>query len=227
MKKWLKITILTVFLLTAVSISGFFLYVSDYYRADASMTETTVRLENNLTILSPSVSGDTGLIFYPGGKVDHRAYLPLLEQLSQNGITCVLVEMPFHLAVFDADAADDVFSVLPDIQNWYIGGHSLGGAMAGSYASGHTENIRGLILLGSYLYGDFPKEQSLTIYGSEDKVLDRSKITYTENVVQIEGGNHAQFGCYGPQKGDGTASITAGEQQAQTVEAILEFIGNH
>lgn len=210
-----------------VTVTGFFVYVSDYYRADNTanlfMTDNTIRLENNLTILSPLVSGDTGFIFYPGGKVEQTAYLPLLDQLRQDGITCVLVKMPFHLAVFDVNAADSVFAALPDIKNWYIGGHSLGGAMASSYASDHLDQLKGLVLLGSYIYGNYPPAQSLTIYGSEDKVLNRSKITYTENVVEIKGGNHAQFGNYGKQKGDGTALITRKEQQSQAAAVILEF----
>lgn len=47
---------------------------------------------------------------------------------------------------------------------------------------------------------------------------------YTENVVEIEGGNHAQFSNYGPQKGDLPATISTEEQQAQTVDAIEAFM---
>jgi len=79
-------------------------------------------------------------------------------------------------------------------------------------------------LLGAYVYGDVDPGQSLTIYGSEDQVLDRSKITYSENVEVILGGNHAQFGNYGLQKGDGTATITRDEQQDLTVQKILDWI---
>lgn len=229
MKKPLRVALLALVGLLAVVALGFFVYVSDYYRADevaiTAMAGTSVRLENELTILAPSTPSGPGLIFYPGGKVEHTAYLPLLERLRQNGITCVLVEMPFHLAVFDANAADDIFAALPEIETWYIGGHSLGGAMASSYASEHTDRIQGLVLLGSYIYGDYPPAKTLTLYGSEDLVLDRSKITYTENVMELAGGNHAQFGSYGPQKGDGDAAITPQEQQAQTAAAILTFMG--
>lgn len=225
MKKWLKTTITCLLVLAA---AGAALYLSDYYRADdiavAAMTGSNVKTQDNLTILTPTTPSDTGLIFYPGGKVEHTAYLPLLEQLRQQGITCVLVEMPFHLAVFDPDAAEQVFDRLPDIANWYIGGHSLGGAMASSYASEHPDKVQGLVLLGAYLYGDYPVQHALTLYGSEDKVMNREKLTYTENVVEIAGGNHAQFGNYGVQKGDGTATISAAEQQAQTVNSIAAFM---
>lgn len=228
MKKFLKITLLSLLCVVIVAGAGFFIYVSDYYRADelavAAMTGNAIKTSDDLTILSPGTPNGTGFIFYPGGKVEHTAYLPLLEQLRQQGVTCVLVEMPFRLAVFDPDAADKVFAALPEVQNWYIGGHSLGGAMASSYASQHPDKVRGLVLLGAYLCGDFPAAQSLTLYGSEDKVLNRSKLIDTENVLVIEGGNHAQFGNYGAQKGDGAASIAAQEQQAQAVEAMAAFM---
>lgn len=228
MKKWLKTTLITITCLLVLAAAGTALYLSDYYRADdiavSAMTGSNMKTQDNLTILTPTTPSDTGLIFYPGGKVEHTAYLPLLEQLRQQGITCVLVEMPFHLAVFDPDAAEQVFDRLPDIANWYIGGHSLGGAMASSYASEHPDKVQGLVLLGAYLYGDYPVQHTLTLYGSEDKVMNREKLTYTENVVEIAGGNHAQFGNYGAQKGDGTATISAAEQQAQTVDSIAAFM---
>ncbi len=174
-------------------------------------------MQDDLTVLSPSYPTDTGLIFYPGAKVEGTAYLPLLDQLRQTGLTCVLVEMPFHLAIFDADAAEDVMEQFPDIQHWYIAGHSLGGAMASQFAADHPDEIDGLILLGAYLYGDYSPEDTLTVYGSLNQSVE-DEIDYTENVVEIQGGNHAQFGNYGPQKGDAPATISAEEQQARTVE---------
>lgn len=204
------------------------IYVSDYYPVvidnDTMPQTSSYETEGNLTLFSAGIPGNTGLIFYPGGKVDEKAYFPLMKKLSQSGITCVLVKMPFHLAVLDANAADQVYDKLPEIEHWYIGGHSLGGSMASSYAASNQDKIEGLILLGAYIYGDVSPNQALTIYGSNDLVLDRSKITYTENIVVIEGGNHAYFGNYGEQDGDGTASITRDEQQKQTVDVVISFI---
>ena len=85
------------------------------------------------------------------------------------------------------------------------------------------DEVEGLLLLGAYLYGDYSPADTLTIYGSLNQSVE-DKIDYTENVVEIEGGNHAQFGNYGPQKGDKPATISAEEQPAQTVEAITDFI---
>ena len=218
-----------VFLAVLVILAGiFFWYVSDYYRAEdvalaVMAQEDGLTVKDNLTILSPTYSTDTAIIFYPGAKVEGAAYLPLLDQIRRTGVTCILVDMPFHMAIFDADAAQDVMNDFPDITHWYIAGHSMGGAMASQFASEHPDEVDGLILLGAYIYGDYPAADTLTVYGSLNQSVE-DHIDYTENIVEIEGGNHAQFGNYGPQKGDAPAEISAEAQQEQTVEAISAFI---
>lgn len=226
--KKLRIALGIVVLLLALCAGAFFWYVSDYYRAedvalDVPAQDSGLSVQDNLTVLSPSVPSDTAIIFYPGAKVEAEAYLPLLEQIKQTGVTCILVHMPFRMAIFDANAAEDVMEQFPEIQHWYMAGHSMGGAMASQFASGHQDEIDGLILLGAYIYGDYPDEKTLTVYGSLNQSVE-DHIDYTENIVEIEGGNHAQFGNYGPQKGDLPATISAAEQQAQTVDAISDFM---
>ena len=226
-KKW-KIAVSILLAVLILLAGGFFWYVSDYYQAEDVALEVLasgdhLEVRDDLTILSPSYPTDTAIIFYPGAKVEAAAYLPLLDQLRQTGLTCVLVEMPFRMAIFNADAAEDVMAQFPDIKHWYIAGHSLGGAMASQFAADHPDEIDGLILLGAYLYGDYPPADTRTVYGSLNQSVE-DEIDYTENVVEIQGGNHAQFGNYGPQKGDAPATISAEEQQAQTVEAVADFI---
>lgn len=226
-KKWL-IAGGVVLLLLAVLAGVFFWYVSDYYRAEDVALEVLaqdsgISVQDNLTILSPSSPTDTAIIFYPGAKVEAEAYLPLLDQIRQTGVACILVHMPFHMAIFDSDAAEAVIAQFPEFQHWYIAGHSMGGAMASKFASDHPDQVDGLILMGAYIYGDYPDEKTLTIYGSLNQSVE-DHIDYTENIVEVEGGNHAQFGNYGPQKGDLPAAISAEEQQAQTVEAIQAFL---
>lgn len=226
-KKWL-ITGEIVFLILTILAGAFFWYVSDYYRAEAVALavmgqDSGISQQNDLTILSPSYPTDTAIIFYPGAKVEAEAYLPLLDQIRQTGVTCMLVHMPFRMAIFDADAAEEVIARFPEIQHWYIAGHSMGGAMASKFASDHPDLVDGLILMGAYIYGDYPEENTLTIYGSLNQSVE-DHIDYTENIVEIQGGNHAQFGNYGPQKGDPPATISAEEQQRQTVEAIAAFL---
>ena len=226
-KKWL-IVVGIIFLLLVVLAGTFFWYVSDYYRAEDVALEVMARgngitVQDNLTILSSAYYTDTVIIFYPGAKVEAEDYLPLLDQIRQTGVTCILVHMPFLMAIFDADAAEEVIAQFPAFQHWYIAGHSMGGAMASKFASDHPDQVDGLILMGAYIYGDYPDEDTLTIYGSLNQRAE-DHIDYTENIVEIEGGNHAQFGNYGPQKRDLPATISAKEQQKQTVEAMEAFL---
>ena len=226
-KKWLVAGGMLLLIL-AILAGVFFWYVSDYYRAEDIALQVMARdsgitVQENLTILSPAAPTDTAIIFYPGAKVEAEAYLPLLDQIRQTGVSCILVHMPFHMAIFDADAAEDVIAQFPKIQHWYMAGHSMGGAMASKFASDHPDLVDGLILMGAYIYGDYPDEKALTIYGSLNQSVE-DHIDYTQNIVEIEGGNHAQFGNYGPQKGDLPATISAQEQQKQTVEAIEAFL---
>ena len=119
------------------------------------------------------------------------------------------------MAIFDVNAAEDVMAQFPEIRHWYLAGHSMGGAMASQFAAGHRDQVDGLILLGAYLYGEYPSADTLTVYGSLNQSVE-DKIDYTEHVVEIDGGNHAQFGSYGLQRGDPPAAITPQEQPSPT-----------
>ena len=228
MKKRLKVILISFLALLVILAGGFAVYASDYYRADDTANAILrggdgIQVKEDRIILRPEEAGDTALIFYPGAKVEFSAYLPILEKLRQNGIASVLMKMPFNMAIFAPGAADKAFGELPGVKDWYVGGHSMGGAMASSYAAGHRDRVKGLVLLGAYIYGDVPPEDALTVYGTLNAGLEKN-IDYTENVVIIEGGNHAQFGNYGEQKGDPAATVSRDEQQEIAVRAILEFI---
>lgn len=229
MKKRLKIALITFLTFVLLLTGTFFAYVSVYYKADATAYEVmqspaVTQVQDGLLELPSVPPGDTALIFYPGAKVEYVAYLPILEKIQQDcGITCILVKMPFNMAIFNANVADKIIAQFPGIKNWYIGGHSMGGAMASGYASKHQDKVKGLILLGAYVYGDYPPEKALTVYGTFNTTV-AEKVNYSENVVAIEGGNHAQFGNYGKQKGDPDATISAQVQQDIAVKAIKEFL---
>ena len=212
-------------------------YVGDYYRADqnaievfASMNAVSTELLDDGTFVFKPENATKGFVFYPGGKVEYTAYQPLMAACAQQGILCVLVEMPFNLAVLDINAADGIQEQYPEIEKWYIGGHSLGGSMAASYLADHIDDYDGLILLGSYSTADLSETDLdvLSVYGSEDKVMNRVK--YDENKsnlpsnlieVVIEGGCHAYFGMYGAQEGDGKPMISNEEQIFLTANHIF------
>lgn len=206
-------------------------YINDYYRAsdyvETIIEETSDQLTmiDNMTIIEPTTETKvkTGLIFYPGGKVESRAYMPLLIQLADKGITTVLIDMPANLAVLNIDAAKDVFNEELDIDKWYLAGHSLGGAMASQFMEDNYALFEGLILLGAYPVNEAPID-TLAIYGTYDIMLDLEKTAQADEVVEITNGNHANFGDYGDQEGDGKALITREEQQEQTVKLIMDFI---
>lgn len=204
-------------------------YLSDYYPAaedEGVFGNVMLTTEDDLMIFD-GPGEDSALIFYPGGKVEYSAYTPLMNRLAESGIDCFLVDMPVNLAFFGVDKADEIIET-NYYNKWFIGGHSLGGVAASMYAADH--DLDGLILLASYPTEEID-EPVLSVYGSEDGVLDMEKYEDSKDLlpeghseVVIEGGNHAQFGNYGEQDGDGTATVTADQQQDETVNAIIEFI---
>lgn len=214
------------------------IYLGDYYRADMDAIEAfaveavrTDTLPGGDLVFYPDPA-EAGLIFYPGGKVEYTAYIPLMETLASEGVLCVLVKMPGNLAVLNMDAAEGIPEMF-DIGTWYIGGHSLGGSMAASYLADHTDNFEGLILLGAYSTADLSNSglEVLSLYGSRDLVMNREKyVKYRENLPSdltetvIEGGCHAYFGMYGAQEGDGIPTITNEAQIAITAEAICDLV---
>ena len=228
-RKWKWLLAAGVLLAVMMGIAG---YLSGGYEAspDAlTSMESSVQNGHARAFVPEDIRG--GLIFYPGGLVDHRAYAPLMQALADRGILCLLVQMPLDLAVLDMNAADGLQALYPQVKRWLIGGHSLGGAMAASYVSSHTDEYEGLVLLGAYSTADLSRTNLsvLSVYGSQDGVLNREK--YAECLkhypgrfeeIVIEGGNHAYFGGYGAQKGDGEAAISRKEQIALTADAIAD-----
>ncbi|WP_042201972.1 alpha/beta hydrolase [Paenibacillus camerounensis] len=217
-------------------------YLTPY--APAHNAETALLSAGGITVeqtdgwisFEPAVISGTAVIFYPGALVEAEAYAPLAKRLAAAGHPFYIAKMPFNLAVIKGDAAEDIIREHPE-QSFVLGGHSLGGVMASRYAAGHEEQLEGVFFLASY-----PDEKGslkdttlsvLSVLGTADTVVNRDN--YSEgrsylpgNTVyfSITGGNHAQFGSYGPQKGDGEAAITEEEQQTRTARAMLDWLGN-
>ncbi len=224
-------------LVLAVAVFGV-VYVNDYYHTEAyaeqfliSSETVTVTQKEGIVFLDGK-GEDTALIFYPGAKVEYTAYVPLFYALAEQGVDCFLMKMPGNLAIIGTNRAAEVLKKY-EYENWYISGHSLGGAVATGFAAAHPEELKGIVLLAAYPMKDLSQTNLsvLSVYGSEDLVLNREKLVsgreqmpenYTE--LCIEGGNHAWFAWYGEQAGDGKAVITKEEQQKTTLDAILAML---
>jgi pimeloyl-ACP methyl ester carboxylesterase len=154
-----------------------------------------------------------------------------MRALAAGGLDAFLVEMPLHFAVLDKNAAERIVGSY-EAAEWFLAGHSLGGVAAAACAGEHPETIKGLVFLASYPAEKVPDGvRALSIRGDRDGVMNQERYeagrvlfpTGTEEII-LQGANHAQFGDYGPQSGDNEAQITAAQQQAQTAEAILNWI---
>ncbi len=237
MKKGRKIAAALIGFIFIVVLLAIF-YVNDYYHSDESVNKylrgngqvAVSEIADGLYVDGPGE--EAAVIFYPGAKVEYTAYLTLFYGLAEQGADCFLIKMPCNLAILGQSKAEDIMEAY-EYRHWYLAGHSLGGAMAASYAANHAESLDGLILLAAYPTKDLTGDllSILSIYGSEDGVLNMEKLEegrllmpagYAE--LCIEGGNHAGFGNYGKQKGDGEAKISSEEQQKQTLEAITQMI---
>lgn len=228
--KLLKVLIVAVF----IGIIGFFTYAlagvssaDDLALKSLDGNERVIATEEKDYYIfeNKEKNDDTAIVFYPGGKVDEKAYAHLMLQISEKGYRVYLMKMPLNLAVFSPEKADVIEG------NFIIMGHSLGGAMAAKYAYDHLDQVEGLVLLASYPADSNDLSDTnldvLSIYGSEDGLATGEKIEDKMNLlpsdthyVEIEGGNHAGFGNYGVQKGDGEATISSDAQQ----KAVIKFV---
>jgi len=192
-----------------------------------------------------------GLIFYPGGLVDPHAYIQTFQDLViEDDRMVILMKAPANLAILNSQKASNLLPEFPSVSEWVIGGHSLGGSVACIDISRNLESFAGLFLLASYSVDDLSELTipMLSITGSEDQILNQEN--FNENRVnlpealtisspdaiptngtlgntiyyEIEGGNHGQFGSYGEQEGDGTASISTVEQQGIVTETLRIFL---
>ncbi len=221
MKRMIGFLLSLVLLLAAVPVSA------------ATLQETDTRSLHDTVTAVPDALTDTGFIFYPGAFVDYRSYNDMLEKLAENGILAVSTEFPFDFAMTDPIACYRVMEQHPEIEHWFIGGHSQGGAAATMNVAIDWTRFDGVILFGSFSMFNMNLRgvPTLSIYGSEDGVLVKPMYNlFKFNIAKdldehvIEGGNHAQFGDYGNQFLDGTATISGEEQVDETVSAIVAFI---
>jgi len=236
-RKWKFRILVPFFALFQLILLVFLLWASDYYHADQTALEAMIP-DDKVKVRTVSTgwvfdgpSEDTAFIFYPGAKVEAVSYGPILHEIARKEADVYLVDMPMNLAFFGINRADQIINST-SYDHYYLGGHSLGGAMAAMYAADHdSDSLEGLILLAAYPIKNLDIDV-LLLYGSQDRILNMDKVKKVEELAPepgqyskyiIEGGNHAQFGNYGKQKGDGQAWISAVDQQKEALQLLSNW----
>lgn len=236
--RWLLIALCALLIVAGVGLFGWATLnaQSTTERALKEIADHNVQKNNGWYMFQPEDQPPTtALIYYPGALVEPDAYAVTGQAIAEAGYLVIIPDMPLNLALFATNEADEIIAAHPEIEKWVIGGHSLGGSMAAEYAKNHLETIDGLILFASYPASstDFSTTNLpiLSLYGSEDFGLDGIEASYPQlppsTVFKVlEGGNHAQFGDYGEQEGDGVATISVESQQRQIIEETVNFLAN-
>ena len=241
-KKIIKFTLIGFITIIIIGVLGMLVWskTGTYpARMDAlSALESTDRVtitQDKWIVFEPEEETDTGLIFYPGGLVEPTAYAPILHQIAEEGVLVIITPMPLNLAIFNTGAANAVIDAYPQISTWILAGHSLGGASAAIFAENNPKTIDAIALWDSYPPDSADLSDNtisvISIFGTTNNIPNtenfndkRHLLPADTTFIGIEGANHAQFGDYGPQKGDVVASIGLAEQHEQVAEIMLDFI---
>ncbi|MFD1334113.1 alpha/beta hydrolase [Oceanobacillus iheyensis] len=243
MKKILKIIILALFLLILLSGLAFYYWTQQTYEPTSTLAkivdEDEIIYYNDWLIFESKSEEQTkgGIILYPGARVEPEAYSYYGQELSKHGYLVAIPNVRFSLPILEVDKAEEIIDKYASLENWFIGGHSLGGVAAASYAIDHLDVITGVYFLGSFPSENINFSNSsvpiLTLFADQDRLTTLDKIDGSSNLLsdntvmkEIRGGNHSQFGVYGKQQGDGEATISVIEQQHIVIESILEWVNN-
>ena len=239
MKKFIISSLITLLIFGVVGFAGFYIWSQQTYQASEEIISyvdlNDIQNDENWLVFEPTEQTKKGIIIYPGAKVEPEAYSYYAQGLADNGYAVIIPQVNLNFALLDINQADQIMKEFSDIKNWFIGGHSLGGVAAASYAYENLESVEGLIFLASYPSNssDFSETElpTLSLYAEYDGLTTEEKINETKHLLssettlyEVKGGNHAQFGMYGAQKGDGDATISAKEQQDQIIQETLQWL---
>lgn len=224
-------------LLLSVLIINFFKYSPSEGIEVYLHSSDTVRVisDKDIAFIPVHTSLTRGIIFYPGGGVDAKAYAPIARGLAEKGYLVLIPSMPFNFSILDSKRASELISQWDDIKQWTLAGHSLGGVSAALFTESYSHKVDSLVLLAAY-----PSKNTdlsaynikvLSITAGEDYILNQrefedAKARLPKETVfkEIKGGNHSGFGFYGHQRGDGSASISQSAQFEITVKEVYEFL---
>lgn len=219
-----------------------FIWLNDSYKPQLlakdsliSDNNVQVKIDKFISFTPKNIEATKGFIFYPGAKVDPKSYAPLCRKIAEQGYEVVIVKMPMNLAILSYNKGEKVIDEYKSIKSWVVGGHSLGGTMAAKFAS-ENASVDGVVLLSSYPIGDELKnmgKEVLSIWGSKDGIVNfekliksKEKLPANTTYVEIEGGNHSQFGDYGDQNGDDDPIISREKQIDIASKDIIKFMNN-
>ena len=190
---------------------------------------TVTDADQGIVLAPADGESEIGLVFIPGAKVDPWGYAAILQGLAEDGVTVVITRPWLNLAFFDPRGLDAFTSAAPDIDEWAVGGHSLGGVRACQLAT----DADALVLFASYCANDLSASglPVLSLSGSEDGLSTPEKIADARHLlpadaemVEIPGASHASFGDYGPQAGDGTPTISSDDMHAEVTTQTDGFL---
>jgi len=241
-KKVVKVTLIVLLTIIIIGVLGMVVWsITGTYPAKnvaLSALESTDRVtvtQDKWIVFTSTEKVETGLIFYPGGLVEPTAYAPILHRIAEEGVLVIIVPMPLNLAIFNTGAANSVIDHYPGISKWILAGHSLGGAAAAIFAENNPAKIESIAFWDSFPPNSADLSNNaisvISIFGTTNnfpntKDFEDKKVLLPEDTlfIAIEGASHAQFGDYGPQKGDVVASISLAEQHERVAKAMLDFI---
>ncbi|AJH18689.1 MULTISPECIES: alpha/beta hydrolase [Bacillus] len=233
MKKWMKIVLYSLLGILLIGSITFLTWSQFTYKPTKEALSLVDDKKDEGNIVFGEKDAKIGVIFYQGAKVEAEAYSYLGKALAKEGHVVVMPKLPLNLAILGINAVDSVIEQYPEVQKWYVAGHSMGGAMISKYAFQHEDKVDGIIFLGSYPADDFSTKSipMLSIYGEVDALATVEKIESNKKLMSkntamhmIKGGNHAHFGMYGEQKGDNASLITSKAQRDETVKVIEEWL---
>ncbi|WP_062072716.1 alpha/beta hydrolase [Demequina sediminicola] len=210
---------------------------------DSGNGVTVTETATSITLTPDGEAEATGLFFQPGALVDARAYAAIVRPVAEVGYQVVIPKQPAGIAFLSVGAFESAVDSNPTVDEWIVGGHSLGGVVAaieadandhGSEAEGGSANVAGLLFYGSYPADNINSTltaEVLSISGTEDGLSTPAKVEASRELlpadatfIVIEGASHAYFGDYGVQSGDGTPTISHDEARQQISEATVDFV---
>ncbi|EJR64572.1 hypothetical protein IIO_01896 [Bacillus cereus VD115] len=233
MKKWIKIALYSLLGILIVGSITFLTWSQFTYKPTKEALALVDNKKDEENIVFGQKDAKVGIVFYQGAKVEVESYSYLGEALAKDGHFVVMPKLPLNLAILGTNVVDSIIEKYPEVQKWYVAGHSMGGAMISRYAFQHEEKVDGIILLGSYPADDFSNKlmPMLSIYGEVDGLATVEKIKNNKKLMSknttmhmIKGGNYANFGMYGEQKGDNASLITSKAQQDETVKVMEQWL---